>query len=152
MLAIRLTRIGAKKRPAYRIIVSEKRYKRDGAYIENLGHYNPLTEPATMVVNRERFDYWVKAGAQPSDVVKRLVLGINGTKHSKPKKAAQEKAEAALKVAESAAEAPVVEASAEAVTTKNTPEPVKESAEAEQVTEDKTAEAETANENTSEEA
>jgi len=86
MLAIRLTRLGAKKQPSYRIIVTKKRYKRNGTYIANLGHYNPLTEPATVVVNQEQFDYWMQHGAQPTPVVKRLVLGIKGTKKRKPKK------------------------------------------------------------------
>lgn len=110
MLAIRLTRMGAKKRPSYRIIVSEKRYKRDGAYIDRIGHYDPLTEPATVVVDREKFDYWVKNGAQPTDVVKRIVLGVKGTKKRKPKNAPEEEPAAAAP----AAEAPAAVTAAEA--------------------------------------
>lgn len=87
MLAIRLTRMGSKKKPSYRVIVTRKRYKRDGAYVENLGFYNPLTTPATISVDRSRFDYWVTQGAQPTDVIKRIVLGIKGTKKRAPKHA-----------------------------------------------------------------
>ncbi len=85
MVTIRLTRTGAKKQPSYRIIVTPKRYKRDGKYIAKLGYYNPLTQPATVVVDREQFDYWMKNGAQPTDVIKRIVLGIKGTKKRAPK-------------------------------------------------------------------
>lgn len=92
MLAIRLARIGRKKQPSYRIIVSEKRYKRNGRYIDKIGFYNPLTTEATVSVNRERFDYWVKMGAQPTPVIQRLVLGIKGTKKRAPKKAVKEEA------------------------------------------------------------
>lgn len=90
MLAIRLTRMGAKGQPSYRIIVTRKRYKRDGKFIERLGHYNPLTEPATIVVDKQRFDYWVTQGAQPTDVIKRIVMGVKGTKKRAPKKAQPE--------------------------------------------------------------
>lgn len=86
MLAIRLTRIGAKKQPSYRIIVSEKRYKRDGRYIDKLGFYNPLTNPATISVDKKKFDYWMKVGAQPTPVIKRIVMGIKGAKKRAAKK------------------------------------------------------------------
>lgn len=102
MIAIRLTRVGAKKQPSYRIIVTAKRYKRDGAYIERLGHYNPLAKPVTVVVDKKRFDYWVGVGAQPSATVKRLVLGIKGTKKRAPKKT-QPEAKPAIAPVEQAA-------------------------------------------------
>ncbi|MGA9996625.1 MAG: 30S ribosomal protein S16 [Pyrinomonadaceae bacterium] len=73
MLAIRLMRMGAKKRPAYRIVVKEKLSKRDGAYLENLGTYNPTRDPAEIKLNAERVQYWIEKGAQPTDTVRRLI-------------------------------------------------------------------------------
>ena len=69
LLAIRLSRIGAKKRPHYRIVVLEKDAARDGRYLEVLGTYNPRTKPAQVKLNRERYDYWRARGAQPSQTV-----------------------------------------------------------------------------------
>ncbi len=73
MLVIRLTRIGAKKRPTYRVVVTEARTPRDSREIERLGYYNPKTQPATLKVDRERVAHWLKAGAQPSATVKSLL-------------------------------------------------------------------------------
>lgn len=73
MLAIRLMRTGAKKRPSYRIVVKEKQSKRDGAYLENLGTYNPTREPAEINLKSERVQYWISKGAQPTDTVRRLM-------------------------------------------------------------------------------
>lgn len=73
MLKLRLTRMGAKGRPHYRIVVQEARSKRDGRFVENLGHYNPLTEPSTIVVNADRVRYWLSVGAQPTDSVASLL-------------------------------------------------------------------------------
>jgi small subunit ribosomal protein S16 len=73
MLVIRLTRIGAKKQPTYRVVVTEARTPRDGREVERLGYYNPKTRPATLKVNRERVAHWLKAGAQPSATVKSLL-------------------------------------------------------------------------------
>lgn len=73
MLAIRLMRMGAKKRPSYRIVVKEKLSKRDGAYLENLGTYNPTRQPAEIKLNSERVLYWIAKGAQPTDTVSRLI-------------------------------------------------------------------------------
>ena len=70
---MRLRRIGAKKQPAYRVVVADARSPRDGRFIEIVGHYNPLTEPATIKFDVERVDYWLKTGAQPTDVVIRLM-------------------------------------------------------------------------------
>lgn len=72
---IRLNRTGKKNQPSYRIVVADKRTRRNGKAIEVLGSYHPLTEPATIKVDRARFDYWLSVGAQPSDPVRRLVLG-----------------------------------------------------------------------------
>ena len=73
MLMIRLARFGAKKKPFYRVVVIEKQLARNGRSLEVLGHYNPLTQPAAVDLQRDRLDYWVKNGAQMSDTVKRLV-------------------------------------------------------------------------------
>ena len=66
-------RTGAKKRPSYRIVVKEKQSKRDGAYLENLGTYNPTTQPAEVNLKAERVQYWMSKGAQPTDTVRRLI-------------------------------------------------------------------------------
>lgn len=73
MLSIRLTRLGAKKRPFYRVIVAEKRSKRDGRFVEMLGYYDPCHNPADIKLNRERLDYWIERGAQPSETVRNLM-------------------------------------------------------------------------------
>jgi small subunit ribosomal protein S16 len=73
LLAIRLMRMGAKKRPSYRIVVKEKLSKRDGSYIENVGTYNPTREPAEIRLDAERVQYWLKNGAQPTDTVRRII-------------------------------------------------------------------------------
>jgi small subunit ribosomal protein S16 len=73
LLAIRLMRMGAKKRPSYRIVVKEKQSKRDGAYLENLGTYNPTQQPAEVRLKLDRVRYWIERGAQPTDTVGRLI-------------------------------------------------------------------------------
>jgi small subunit ribosomal protein S16 len=73
LLKIRLSRVGKKKRPAYRIVVADSRAPRDGANIEIIGHYNPLTEPPTIVINEERATHWLEHGAQPSETVAKLL-------------------------------------------------------------------------------
>ena len=73
MLAIKLMRTGAKKSPSYRVVVKEKQSKRDGAYLENLGTYNPTRNPAAIKLNLERVNYWIEKGAQPTDTVVRLI-------------------------------------------------------------------------------
>lgn len=73
MLAIKLMRTGAKKRPSYRIVVKEKQSKRDGAYLENLGTYNPTRNPAEIKLDMDRVQYWLGKGAQPTDTVGRLI-------------------------------------------------------------------------------
>ncbi|MCD1147057.1 30S ribosomal protein S16 [Peptoniphilus sp. KCTC 25270] len=69
---IRLKRMGAKKSPFYRIVVADSRAPRDGRFIEELGYYNPLTEPKTVKVDAEKVQDWVKKGAKPTDTVDRL--------------------------------------------------------------------------------
>lgn len=70
---IRLKRIGMKKVPFYRIVVSDSRSPRDGRFIEEIGHYDPLKNPAEIKVDAERAQYWVKNGAQPTDTVRSLL-------------------------------------------------------------------------------
>ena len=70
---IRLTRVGATKRPAYRVVAIDKRRSRDGRPLEFLGFYNPLTEPATVQLETERINDWIGKGAQPSDTVVKLM-------------------------------------------------------------------------------
>jgi small subunit ribosomal protein S16 len=66
-------RMGAKKKPTYRIVVKEKLSKRDGAYIESIGIYNPVGKEAEIRINTERADYWISKGAQPTDTVRNLL-------------------------------------------------------------------------------
>jgi small subunit ribosomal protein S16 len=73
MLKLRLRRTGAKKQPSYRLVVAESTAPRDGTFLENLGHYNPLTQPTTFVINEERVRAWLQRGAQPTDRVARLL-------------------------------------------------------------------------------
>jgi small subunit ribosomal protein S16 len=73
MLMIRLARFGAKKKPFYRVVVIEKERARNGRNLEVVGHYNPLTTPAQVLLKHERLDYWTKSGAQMSETVKGLV-------------------------------------------------------------------------------
>ncbi|MBR5524240.1 MAG: 30S ribosomal protein S16 [Clostridia bacterium] len=70
---IRLRRTGAKKAPSYRVVVADSRYPRDGRFIEELGYYNPLTEPATIKIDLEKAKNWIANGAQPTDTVKVLL-------------------------------------------------------------------------------
>lgn len=69
---IRLKRMGAKKSPFYRIVVADSRAPRDGKFIEEVGYYNPLTEPKTVKVNKERVQAWIGNGAKPTDTVNRI--------------------------------------------------------------------------------
>ena len=73
MLSIRLTRMGAKKKPFYRIVVTKKRSKRDGRFVESVGYYDPCRNPADVKINQERVNYWLQRGAQPSDTVRSLI-------------------------------------------------------------------------------
>lgn len=77
MVKIRLRRMGAKKAPYYRIIVADSRSPRDGRCIEEIGTYDPLTEPPTIAVDAEKAQQWIKNGAQPTDTVKALLKKAN---------------------------------------------------------------------------
>ena len=78
MVKIRLRRVGTKNKPAYRVVVADSRAPRDGAFIEIIGHYNPLADPATFDIDEEKALKWLKCGAQPTDTVASLLskLGI----------------------------------------------------------------------------
>lgn len=73
MVAIRLSRTGAKKKPSYRVVVIDKRRARDSRNLEIVGHYNPRPDPIELALKRDRIKYWIGVGAQPSDTVKRLM-------------------------------------------------------------------------------
>jgi len=73
MVKIRLRRVGAKKKPSYRLVVADSRAPRDGAFIEIIGHFNPLTDPETLVVNEEKALHWLSQGAQPTVTAARLL-------------------------------------------------------------------------------
>ena len=73
MVKIRLRRMGAKKAPYYRIVVADSRYPRDGRFIEEIGTYNPLTNPSTVNVDADAVKTWIAKGAQPTDTVKALL-------------------------------------------------------------------------------
>ena len=77
---IRLTRVGAKNNPIWRVVAADQRSPRDGRFIEVLGHYNPQTDPSTIVIDEERTLRWLAQGAQPSGTVKKLLKakGISG--------------------------------------------------------------------------
>lgn len=147
-VAIRLTRVGATKRPAYRVVAIDKRRPRDGRALEILGYYDPLTEPATVQLNADRIRNWIGRGAQPSDTVVRLMRqadeAAKATAPDKPKRAskpagpsrkARSKAAAADAVAEKSgtaddstevtAEAPEVTSESTKATAEATGEPEK---------------------------
>lgn len=69
---IRLNKMGAKKRPFYRLVVADSRAPRDGRFIEIIGHYNPIVDPVELVVDREKAADWLRKGAKPSETVRRL--------------------------------------------------------------------------------
>ncbi len=76
MLKIRLRRTGARHQPSYRVVVADSRAARDGAFVEQLGHYNPRTEPPTVVIDEERALKWLRQGAQPSDAVRQILTTL----------------------------------------------------------------------------
>jgi small subunit ribosomal protein S16 len=77
MVVIRLTRFGAKKKPYYRIVAVDREKPRETRYIELLGQYNPLTDPALINIDMEKYKQWIEKGAQPSETVKSLVKKLN---------------------------------------------------------------------------
>ena len=73
MVKIRLKRMGMKKEPFYRVVVSDSRTPRDGRFVEEIGYYNPVSEPAVIKLDEERTKYWISNGAQPTDTVRGLL-------------------------------------------------------------------------------
>lgn len=73
MLRIRLRRVGAKKQPSYRVVVADSRAARDGAFVDQIGHYNPRTEPPTVVIDEDKALKWLRNGATPSEAVERML-------------------------------------------------------------------------------
>ena len=73
MVKIRLQRVGRKKKPVYRVVVADSRAPRDGAFIEIIGHYDPMTEPATISIHEEKALKWLRQGAQPTQTVANLL-------------------------------------------------------------------------------
>ena len=73
MVKIRLKRIGAKKAPFYRVVVADSRYPRNGRFIEEIGYYNPISEPAQLSIDAEKAKKWIGNGAQPTETVKALL-------------------------------------------------------------------------------
>jgi small subunit ribosomal protein S16 len=76
MTVIRLTRMGKKKKPFYRIVVTDSRKRRDGGWKEVLGHYNPVNDEKSFKLDKQRYDYWVQIGAKPSEAVKKLAKRV----------------------------------------------------------------------------
>ncbi len=97
MIKLRLRRMGAKKRPFYRIVATEHSSPRDGRFIEIIGHYNPLTDPPTIKVDADRAKHWLSVGAQPSETVAGLLkrAGVTGDAANAEAPAEAETAEAA---------------------------------------------------------
>ena len=73
LLRIRLTRMGAKKKPFYRVVVAERRTARDGSFVEIVGHYNPVSNPPVIDLKMDRVNHWLDCGAQPSETVRSLI-------------------------------------------------------------------------------
>jgi small subunit ribosomal protein S16 len=70
---VRLTRVGSKKNPIWRVVVADQRSPRDGRFIETIGHYNPQTNPSTIAIDEDRLQHWLARGAQPTGTVKKLI-------------------------------------------------------------------------------
>ena len=77
MLKIRLRRVGAKKKPSYRIVVADSRAARDGAFVEQIGHYDPMTDPPTVTLDEEKARAWIVKGAQPTEAVARMLTRLD---------------------------------------------------------------------------
>jgi small subunit ribosomal protein S16 len=120
---VRLTRVGSRKNPIWRVVVADQRSPRDGRFIETIGHYNPQTEPSTIAIDEERLWHWLARGAQPTGTVKQLIKAHAKGRAPAAESAADEPqavaepvpeatAETAAGPAEAAAPEPAVEAAA----------------------------------------
>ncbi len=76
MLKIRLRRVGAKKNPSYRIVIADSRAARDGAFVEQIGHYDPMTDPPTVTLDEDKARDWIVKGAQPTEAVARMLTRL----------------------------------------------------------------------------
>jgi small subunit ribosomal protein S16 len=103
---VRLTRVGSKKNPIWRVVVADQRSPRDGRFIENLGHYNPQTEPSTIVIDDERLRHWIERGARPTNTVRKLMRAraAGASAPPEPKAEAEPRAEPEPQAEEAAAE------------------------------------------------
>ncbi len=93
MIKIRLRRVGSKKKPQYRLVVADVRSPRDGRFIDIIGHYNPLTDPETVVIAEDKARHWLERGAQPTDTAARLLAKVGIIEEPKARK---EKIEAGI--------------------------------------------------------
>jgi len=91
LVKIRLRRVGAKKKPSYRLVVADSRTSRNGAFIDTIGYYNPLTNPPTIAIDGEKAQSWLKQGAQPTAIAAKLLAKAGIAKEPKPVKAAATK-------------------------------------------------------------
>jgi small subunit ribosomal protein S16 len=107
MLVVRMRKAGSKKRPFFRVVVTDSRTARDSSFVEIVGHYNPRTKPALVTIDRERITYWVGKGAQLSDTVRTLLA-----RHLTPAPVVAESASAATAAAGKPAAEPTSAASA----------------------------------------
>lgn len=127
---IRLKRMGAKKRPFYRVVVADARSPRDGRFIESVGYYDPLPEPATVRLDEERIKHWMATGARPSDSVREL-LERQGVLAARPRPARSvNQAEAAQAAPDAAADAVAAEAPAEHAVASDADVPAEDEADA----------------------
>ncbi|OGO47229.1 MAG: 30S ribosomal protein S16 [Chloroflexi bacterium RBG_16_64_32] len=166
MLRIRLSRVGKRKQPSFRLVVADSHAPRDGAFIKIIGHYNPRTDPTTLVVKEDEAEEWLRRGAQPSETAAKLLTRIGVMERAglapvtwdrktpvKPKKAEEEAPVAAPAAkAEAKAEAPAEDAKAEAKAEPEEAEATAEAPEDEAPAEDVNAEAEAAAEAPAEDA
>ena len=112
MVKIRLRRVGAKKSPSYRLVVADVRAPRDGAFINIIGHYNPLTDPETVVIDEEKALHWLKQGAQPTATAARLLAKAGIMEESEARKEKMKAStEAKPKASKKKAKAGVIEKS-----------------------------------------
>jgi small subunit ribosomal protein S16 len=130
---VRLTRVGSKKNPIWRVVVADQRSPREGRFIETIGHYNPQTEPSTIRIDAERFQHWVARGAQPTGTVKQLMKaqakGLTADPKTSAAVAAASPATAAPVSMEPATPPSQVEQAAEAEAPAEAAEPAAEQAE-----------------------
>ena len=126
---IRLRRMGAKKSPFYRIVVADSRFPRDGRFIEQLGYYDPNKDPSIIEMDLEKAEKWMKNGAQPTDIVKKLMLHAKNKKIAgpAPQESVPEEPEAKLELP--AEDVPAPEPSVEPAEGSSTPEKIEEPAE-----------------------